>query len=213
MAARTYPHSIRFTQEEWRAVREAAERLDMGPGAFVRDAAARAAADELDLDEGRLTPELVELFKPCLSGLRIHTLGVDCVGKMASQSILHIVGVCVNRIGTLQANLSRRSPARAAEARGTRTGRQSRRLREGGGGGTDPPEQDARGGRRGRRRMSAGRSSERFLSVRYRPIHGRRDRRARLVASPGSRFRTLETPGCGISRRYFVSSMRTWNDR
>ena len=33
------------------------------PGAFVRDAAARAAADELDLDEGRLTPELVELFK------------------------------------------------------------------------------------------------------------------------------------------------------
>ena len=44
-------------------MREAAERLDMGPGAFVRDAAARAAADELDLDEGRLTPELVELFK------------------------------------------------------------------------------------------------------------------------------------------------------
>ena len=63
MAARTYPHSIRFTNEEWRAVREAAERLDMGPGAFVRDAAARAAAEELDLDESRLTPELVELFK------------------------------------------------------------------------------------------------------------------------------------------------------
>ncbi len=63
MTARTYPHSIRFTNEEWRAVREAAERLDMGPGAFVRDAAARAAADELDLDEGRLTPELVDLFK------------------------------------------------------------------------------------------------------------------------------------------------------
>lgn len=63
MAARTYPHSIRFTNEEWRAVREAAERLDMGPGAFVREAAARAAADELDLDDGRLTPELVELFK------------------------------------------------------------------------------------------------------------------------------------------------------
>ena len=63
MAARTYPHSIRFTKEEWRAVQEAAERLDMGPGAFVRNAAARAAAGELDLDEGRLTPELVELFK------------------------------------------------------------------------------------------------------------------------------------------------------
>lgn len=63
MAARTYPHSIRFTNEEWRTVREAAERLDMGPGAFVRDAAARAATDELDLDDGRLTPELVDLLK------------------------------------------------------------------------------------------------------------------------------------------------------
>ena len=63
MAARTYPHSIRFTKEEWRAVQEAAERLDMNPGAFVRDAAALAAADELGLDEGRLTPELVELLK------------------------------------------------------------------------------------------------------------------------------------------------------
>ena len=63
MASRTYPHSIRFTKEEWRAVQEAAERLDMTPGAFVRDAAARSANDELDLDEGRLTPELVELFK------------------------------------------------------------------------------------------------------------------------------------------------------
>ena len=37
---------------------------------------------------------------PCLSALRIHTLGVDCVRKMAGQSILHIVCVCINRIGT-----------------------------------------------------------------------------------------------------------------
>ena len=44
-------------------MQEAAERLDMNPGAFVRDAAALAAADELGLDEGRLTPELVELLK------------------------------------------------------------------------------------------------------------------------------------------------------
>ena len=36
-----------------------------------------------------------------LSALRIHTLGVDCVHKMAGQSILHIVCVCINRIGTL----------------------------------------------------------------------------------------------------------------
>ena len=63
MPVKRYPHSIRFTKEEWRAVQEAAERLDMSSGAFVRDAAALAAADELGLDEGRLTPELVELFK------------------------------------------------------------------------------------------------------------------------------------------------------
>ena len=38
--------------------------------------------------------------EPCLSALRTHTLGVDCVRKMAGQSILHIVCVCINRIGT-----------------------------------------------------------------------------------------------------------------
>ena len=41
------------------------------------------------------------MFKACLSALRIHTLGVDCVRKMAGQSILHIVCVCINRIGTV----------------------------------------------------------------------------------------------------------------
>ena len=48
-------------------------------------------------------------LEPCLSALRIHTLGVDCVRKMASQSILHIVGVCINRIGTVgtRAGISR----------------------------------------------------------------------------------------------------------
>ena len=38
--------------------------------------------------------------EPCLSALRIHLLGVDCVRKMASGSILHVVCVCINRIGT-----------------------------------------------------------------------------------------------------------------
>ena len=42
-----------------------------------------------------------EKFEPCLSALRIHTLGVDCVRKMAGQSILNIVCVCINRIGTV----------------------------------------------------------------------------------------------------------------
>ena len=36
----------------------------------------------------------------CLSALRIHPLGVDCVRRMASESILHVVCVCINRIGT-----------------------------------------------------------------------------------------------------------------
>ena len=71
MAVRTYPHSIRFSSDEWRAVSEAAERLDMMPGAFVREAAARAAAGGLDPDEGRLTPELIELFKTTFRGVHV----------------------------------------------------------------------------------------------------------------------------------------------
>ena len=40
-------------------------------------------------------------YDPCLSALRIHPLGVDCVRKMASGSILYVVCVCINRIGTI----------------------------------------------------------------------------------------------------------------
>ena len=71
MAVRTYPHSIRFSSDEWRAVTQAAERLDMMPGAFVREAAARAAAEGLDLDNGRLTPELIELFQTTFRGVHV----------------------------------------------------------------------------------------------------------------------------------------------
>ena len=49
---------------------EAAERLDMMPGAFVREAAARAA-EGLDRDNGRLTPELIELFKTTFRGVHV----------------------------------------------------------------------------------------------------------------------------------------------
>ena len=42
-----------------------------------------------------------KMYEPCLSALRIHPLGVDCVRKMASGSILHVVCVCINRIGTI----------------------------------------------------------------------------------------------------------------
>ncbi len=71
MAVRTYPHSVRFSSDEWRAVSEAAERLDMMPGAFVREAATRAAAEGLDLEGGRLTPELIGLFKTTFRGVHV----------------------------------------------------------------------------------------------------------------------------------------------
>ena len=71
MAVRTYPHSIRFSQNEWRAVTKAAERLDMVPGAFVREAAARAAAEEGGLADSRLTPELIDLFKKTFRGVHL----------------------------------------------------------------------------------------------------------------------------------------------
>ena len=48
----------------------------------------------------RDSSEVHALKLPCLSALRIHPLGVDCVPKMASGSILHVVCVCINRIGT-----------------------------------------------------------------------------------------------------------------
>lgn len=73
MAARTMPHSIRFTGEEWNGVRAAAERRDMTPGAFVREAAARAAAEDLGFDDGRIAPELIELLKKTFRGVHLLT--------------------------------------------------------------------------------------------------------------------------------------------
>ena len=55
--------------------------LDMMPGAFVREAAARAAAEEFDLEEGRLTPELIELFKRTFRG--VHLLAYLKRGELA----------------------------------------------------------------------------------------------------------------------------------
>ena len=66
-----FQRSIRFSNDEWKAVTEAAERNDMTPGAFVRETATRAAAEKLDLDDGRLTPELIELFKRAFRGVHL----------------------------------------------------------------------------------------------------------------------------------------------
>ena len=71
MANQSFQRSIRFTKREWDAVIEAAEKAGVTPGTFVRKAAARAAAGEIDRDEGRLTPELAELIKRTFRGVHV----------------------------------------------------------------------------------------------------------------------------------------------
>ena len=71
MATTSFQRSIRFSKPEWDAIVEAAEKADMTPGAFVRKAAARAAADDLYLYGGGLTPELAELIKRTFRGVHL----------------------------------------------------------------------------------------------------------------------------------------------
>ena len=71
MAIRSFQRSIRFTEREWDAVIEAAEKAKLSPGAFVRRAAARAAEDDLGLDGRGLTPELAELIKRTFRGVHL----------------------------------------------------------------------------------------------------------------------------------------------
>ena len=71
MAIRSFQRSIRFANNEWDAVVEAAEKAGITPGSFVRKAAARAAADDLYLYGGGLTPELAELIKRTFRGVHL----------------------------------------------------------------------------------------------------------------------------------------------
>ncbi len=71
MASRSFQRSIRFTRNEWDTVVEAAERAGITPGSFVRKAAARAAADDLYLYGGGLTPELAELIERTFRGVHV----------------------------------------------------------------------------------------------------------------------------------------------
>ena len=71
MAVKRYPHSIRFSEDEWRSVVEAAERHELTPGEFVRGAAARVAAENLHLDRPQLTPELIDLIKRTFRGVHL----------------------------------------------------------------------------------------------------------------------------------------------
>ena len=71
MAVRSFQRSIRFTKNEWDAVVEAARKAGMSPGSFVRKAAARAAADDLYLYGGGLTPELAGLIERTFRGVHL----------------------------------------------------------------------------------------------------------------------------------------------
>ena len=71
MAIRSFQRSIRFTNNEWDAVVEAAEKAGIAPGSFVRKAAARAAADDLYLYGGGLTPELADLIERTFRGVHL----------------------------------------------------------------------------------------------------------------------------------------------
>ena len=71
MPPKRFPHSIRFSEEEWNSIIAAAKRNDISPADFVRNVSARATAEELDLAEPRLTPELIELMKRTFRGVHL----------------------------------------------------------------------------------------------------------------------------------------------
>ena len=89
MVTRSFQRSIRFSDGEWDAVVEAAEKAGMTPGTFVRKAAARAAADDLYLYGGGLTPELVDLIKRTFRGVHLLAyLKRDELAKLGRESDL-----------------------------------------------------------------------------------------------------------------------------
>ena len=73
MAVRSLQRTTRFTKNGWDAVVEASEKAGSTPGSFVRKAAAPAAADDLYLYGGGLTPELPELIKRTFRGAHMLT--------------------------------------------------------------------------------------------------------------------------------------------
>ena len=66
-----FQRSIRFSQSEWDAICEAAEQRNMKPAEFVRAAAAGVAAREIGLDDGKLTPALVEMIERIFRGVHL----------------------------------------------------------------------------------------------------------------------------------------------
>ena len=71
MTVQRFWRSVRFSNEECDAVVRAAERNDVTPGAFVRETATRAVAENLDLSNAQLTSELIELVKRTFRGVHL----------------------------------------------------------------------------------------------------------------------------------------------
>ena len=71
MAKPRFQRSIRFSESEWNAVCEAAEGRNLKPAEFVREAAAGVAAQEIDLDDGKLTPALIEMIERTFRGVHL----------------------------------------------------------------------------------------------------------------------------------------------
>lgn len=84
MPTKRHPHSIRFSQKEWESIARAAARHEIAPGEFVREAAARVAAEENGLSDVQMTPELIELIKKTFRG--VHVLAY------LKREKLHLVG-------------------------------------------------------------------------------------------------------------------------
>ena len=71
MAKPRFQRSIRFSESEWNAVCEAAEGQNMKPAEFVREAAAGVAAREIGLDDGKLTPALIDMIERTFRGVHL----------------------------------------------------------------------------------------------------------------------------------------------
>lgn len=71
MSEPRFQRSIRFSSSEWDVICKAAEQHQMKPAEFVRDAAAGVAAREIDLEDGRLTPALVEMIERTFRGVHL----------------------------------------------------------------------------------------------------------------------------------------------
>ena len=71
MSVRRHPHSIRFSQDEWESVVQAAAQHKMAPGEYVREATVRTVAEASGFSDTQLPPELIELLKRTFRGVHV----------------------------------------------------------------------------------------------------------------------------------------------